>query len=75
MIRSRSLDPSGDLCCLPSPHRIPQGVAGMAFNFSQVELSHVAAHRTAPALAENQRGSRFLGATACFSFSQYSPAT
>jgi hypothetical protein len=40
MIQSRALQPTPDLCCLPSPHRIPQGVAGMAFNFSKIELSH-----------------------------------
>ena len=40
MIQARALEPSPDLCCLPSPHRIPQGVAGMAFNFSKIEISH-----------------------------------
>ncbi len=39
MIQARALEPSPDLCCLPSPHRIPQGVAGMAFNFSKIEIS------------------------------------
>jgi len=45
MIQSRALQPVPDLCCLPSPHRIPQGVAGMAFNFSKIELSHHSAPR------------------------------
>lgn len=40
MIQPRALQSSLDLCCLPSPHRILQGVAGMAFNFSKIELSH-----------------------------------
>jgi len=46
MIRwSRALEPSMDLCSLPSPYRIPQSVAGMAFNFSKIELSAPAAQR------------------------------
>jgi hypothetical protein len=45
MIQSRVLQPVPDLCCLPSPHRIPQSVAGMAFNFSKIELSHHSAQR------------------------------
>jgi len=40
MIQARALEPTPDLCCLPSPHRIPQSVAGMAFNFSKIEISH-----------------------------------
>jgi len=40
MNQARALQPTPDLCCLPSPHRIPQGVAGMAFNFSKIEISH-----------------------------------
>ena len=40
MTLARAFLPSPDLCCLPSPHRILQGVAGMAFNFSSIELSH-----------------------------------
>jgi hypothetical protein len=50
MIQSRALQPMPDLCCLPSPHRVPQGVAGMAFNFSKIELSH----RTAPRKSAQQ---------------------
>ena len=39
MIQTRVLH-AHDHCCLPSPHRIPRGVAGMAFNFSKIEISH-----------------------------------
>jgi hypothetical protein len=53
MIRARALETSSDLCCLPSPHRIPQCVAGMAFNFSKVEISHHAT--TQRRRAESQR--------------------
>ena len=45
MIQPRVLQPTHDHCCLPSPHRIPQGVAGMAFNFSKIELSHHSSQR------------------------------
>jgi hypothetical protein len=38
MIQARALESTADLCCLPSPYRIPQGVAGMAFNFSKIEV-------------------------------------
>jgi hypothetical protein len=48
MIQARALEPTPDLCCLPSPHRIPQGVAGMAFNFSKIEISHHSPPRQAP---------------------------
>ena len=40
MIQPRPLQPASNLCCLPSPHRVLQGVAGMAFNFSRIEISH-----------------------------------
>jgi len=36
-----------DLCSLPSPYRILQSVAGMAFNFSKIELSAPAAQHNA----------------------------
>ena len=48
MIQARFLEPTSDLCCLPSPHRITQSVAGMAFNFSKIEISHHATPRKAP---------------------------
>jgi hypothetical protein len=52
MIQARALEPTPDLCCLPSPHKIPQGVAGMAFNFSKIEISHHPAQRKAPLQAK-----------------------
>ena len=54
MIQARALEPTPDLCSLPSPYRIPQGVAGMAFNFSKIELSHHPALRKAPRQAKAQ---------------------
>ncbi|MGA1981281.1 MAG: hypothetical protein ABSG84_02325 [Acidobacteriaceae bacterium] len=54
MIQARALEPTPDLCCLPSPYRIPQGVAGMAFNFSKIELSHHPSQRKAPRQAKAQ---------------------
>jgi hypothetical protein len=48
MIQPRALEPTPDLCCLPSPHRIPQGIAGMAFNFSKIEISHHPRQRKVP---------------------------
>jgi hypothetical protein len=47
MNQARALEPSPDLCCLPSPYKIPQCVAGMAFNFSKIEISHYPAQRKA----------------------------
>jgi len=55
MIRwSRALEPSMDLCSLPSPHRIPQCVAGMAFNFSKIEIPSPAAQHNAARAAGTQ---------------------
>jgi hypothetical protein len=54
MIQARALEPTPDLCCLPSPYRIPQGVAGMAFNFSKIEISHHSTPRKAPSQAKAQ---------------------
>jgi hypothetical protein len=48
MIQARALEPTPDLCCLPTPHRIPRGVAGMAFNFSKIEVSYRLTQRKAP---------------------------
>jgi hypothetical protein len=48
MIRFRVLESFVDLCCLPSPHRILQSVAGMAFNFSKIELPPPAIQLTLP---------------------------
>jgi hypothetical protein len=54
MIQGRELQPSPDLCCLPSPHRIQQYVAGMAFNFSKIEISHHTLQRKAPPQKQTQ---------------------
>ena len=49
IIQARALEPTTpDFCCLPSPHRIPQSVAGMAFNFSKIEISHHKPQHKAP---------------------------
>ena len=56
MIQPRALAPTPDLCCLPSPFKIPRGVAGMAFNFSKIEISHHAVQRKAPLQAKHQAG-------------------
>ena len=40
MMRYRTLGtPRESCCCLPTPYRIPKAVAGMAFNFSLVEVA------------------------------------
>ena len=79
MIRSRSLESPGDLCCLPSPYRIPQSVAGMAFNFSKVEIVPNSAKRKKRAQAEKPRDTEASatakGPGSCFGLPQYSPAT
>jgi hypothetical protein len=79
MIRSRSLASPGDLCCLPSPHRISQSVAGMAFNFSKVDLMPHASKRKPPVKATKSRGPADSGRAqepiSCFGLTQYSPAT
>ena len=38
-LNSRVVEWSAGQCCLPSPRRLPQSVAGMAFNFSKVNLA------------------------------------
>jgi hypothetical protein len=79
MIRSRALESPGNLCCLPSPHRLPQSVAGMAFNFSKVQIISRRRQKTAPAQAETQRGPAHSTLVktrrSCFGIPQYSPAT
>lgn len=52
MNQFRALHSSLDLCCLPSPYRVMQGVAGMAFNFSKIELSHHPALRKVVSIEE-----------------------
>ena len=55
MIRFRSVESYVDRCSLPSPHRIPCSVAGMAFNFSKIELAPpTAAQRNQPKLPQTQ---------------------
>jgi hypothetical protein len=77
MIRSRSLASPGDLCCLPSPHRVPQSVAGMAFNFSKVALVQRAPKRKTQAQKprEATASTHIPGPGSCFGLPQYSPAT
>lgn len=42
MMRYRTLGtPRESCCCLPTPYRIPKAVAGLAFNFSIIELPEV----------------------------------
>jgi hypothetical protein len=60
--QARALEPTPDLCCLPSPHRTPQGVAGMAFNFSKIEISRYPAPRKEPHQAEAQAHSESVRA-------------
>ncbi|MGP8259167.1 MAG: hypothetical protein ACLQM6_04350 [Acidobacteriaceae bacterium] len=43
MIRFRAVESHRDMCSLPTPHRTPCSVAGMAFNFSKIELAPPAA--------------------------------
>jgi hypothetical protein len=58
MMQTRVLAPTPDLCCLPSPRRIPQGIAGMAFNFSKIELSHYPPQRKSPPQSASTRKSQ-----------------
>jgi len=48
LIQSRALEPSTQHCCLPTPYRISHYVAGMAFNFSKIEMSHYLSQRKPP---------------------------
>jgi hypothetical protein len=48
MIRFRPVESYVDLCSLPSPHRTPCSVAGMAFNFSKMEIVPRAAQINKP---------------------------
>jgi hypothetical protein len=79
MSRLRSLESLGDFCSLPSPHRIPQGVAGMAFNFSSVEVEPAEQPHYAAAPADSNQSAasqpRNKSLAARFGFPQYSPAT
>ena len=42
------LAPAAEPCCLPTPYRISHYVAGMAFNFSRIEMAHQSGHRAQP---------------------------
>jgi hypothetical protein len=48
MIQPRALEPFPELCCRPTPYRIFHYVAGMAFNFSKIEMSHFAPKQAQP---------------------------
>ena len=48
LMQPRALEPSREHCCLPTPHRISHYVAGMAFNFSKIEMSHCVSQRKPP---------------------------
>jgi hypothetical protein len=79
MIRwSRALEPSVDLCSLPSPRRIPRSVAGMAFNFSKIELSHPAVQLNPATPAQTQAdlaaSARVETRRSCFGIPECSPA-
>ncbi|MGA2438677.1 MAG: hypothetical protein ABSF57_09215 [Acidobacteriaceae bacterium] len=68
-----------DLCSLPTPHRIPQCVAGMAFNFSRIELSAPASQLNAATPEESQAdpaaSAREESRRPCFEIPQCSPAS
>jgi hypothetical protein len=79
MSRLRSLESLGDFCSLPSPHRILRGVAGMAFNFSQVEVEPTVESQGAAAAVETTRSAanplRNAALSARFGIPHYSPAS
>jgi hypothetical protein len=57
MIRFRTVESHVDLCSLPSPHRIPRSLAGMAFNFSKIDLSPSDAQTGKPKPPQSQPAS------------------
>jgi len=61
MILPRVLAPSVEPCCLPTPHRISHYVAGMAFNFSKIEMAHQAGQRKPQQQASNTTWMRSPG--------------
>lgn len=69
MTRYRALGTPRELCCcLPTPFRIPKPVAGLAFNFSLVEVSSPAAsHERNYVSSEAAERSIFALATPTFS--------
>ena len=54
MIRFRTVESHVDLCSLPSPRRIPRSLAGMAFNFSKIEIAPPAAQPSKPKPPQSQ---------------------
>jgi len=78
MIRFRAVESYADSCSLPSPHRIPCCVAGMAFNFSKIELAPPAAQRNQVASSQAQPGpaasARAEARSICFGTPQSSVA-
>lgn len=74
MMRYRTLGtPRESCCCLPTPYRIPKAVAGMAFNFSLVEVAH---RNTRPAHAEPEHpADRKANPLFGFAIPRYSHAT
>lgn len=75
MMRYRTLGmPRESCCCLPTPYRIPKSVAGMAFNFSLVEVAQKSSRSPGAAASQpgtERRGNRLFG----FAMPQYSHAT
>ena len=75
MMRYRTLGtPRESCCCLPTPYRIPKSVAGMAFNFSLVDVAQKSSwsHGAVESLNSAEcRGNRLFG----FALPQYSHAT
>ena len=75
MMRYRTLGtPRESCCCLPTPYRIPNAVAGMAFNFSIVDVVHrstTAANAGNAEQGTERRGNPLFG----FALPRYSHAT
>jgi hypothetical protein len=75
MMRYRTLGmPREACCCLPTPYRIPKSVAGMAFNFSLVEVVPKSSRSSAAVELQygtERPGNRLFG----FALPHYSHAT
>jgi hypothetical protein len=54
MIRFQVVGSQEDMCSLPSPRRIPRSLAGMAFNFSKIELTPPAKQVMKPTPPQSQ---------------------
>ena len=73
MMRYRTLGtPRESCCCLPTPYRIPQPVAGLAFNFSLIELPEARQKVATPPQPEAAATERSLFS---FGMQRYSAAT